>query len=67
VLYSVSRLDASATEADSVIKLIIDKDFEIYQINHMRFKTREELVLKQIIFESCDNWMPLLYGVTVES
>jgi hypothetical protein len=65
LLYSVSRLDAAATEADRVIKLIIDKNFEIYQINHMRFETRD-LVLRRIIFESCDNLMPLLYGVTVE-
>lgn len=66
LLHKVTRIDSRVSDADRLIKLIIDTNFEIYQINHRSIAANEDDILKEIIFESCNDCLPMLYGITLE-
>ena len=62
-----SRINPIALNAPRIIKIIIDTDWEVYQVNHFIAMTDPTKKLDKLLFERLDdNYCPLLYGITAE-
>lgn len=62
-----SRINPIAVNAERILKIMIDPDWEVYQVNHFMIKTDSSQKLEKIIFESLNTeYYPLLYGITAD-
>ncbi len=62
-----SRMDPIATEAPRVLRITIDPDWEIYQVNYYCLPVDDAKVLARLRFESLSgDFHPLLYAVVAQ-
>lgn len=63
-----SRIDPRAVKCRRLAKIIIDPDFEVYQVCELKVATRKDLFIESIDFTLInDDYWPLLYGISASS
>ncbi len=62
-----SRIDPIATAAPRALVIVMDPDWEVYQVNHFVLVTDARKRLERLRFESrSSEFYPLLYGIAAE-
>lgn len=66
MLKGVSRINSIASNIKRVLKLTVDPDWEVFQVNCFELEADGSRKLEKIIFELIEpKYKPLLYGITL--
>lgn len=67
IIWGPSRMNPIASNVHQAFKVIVDPIYEIYIVNCFTLKINDSKILDSIIFELLNsNYIPLLYGITLE-
>lgn len=65
-IYGPSRINPVASNVQRAMKIVIDSDWEAYQVNYAVIDANGDKTLDTITFELLDSrFAPLLYGITI--